>query len=202
MTDEIYQLRDPLHRNRRALLRISLIVEGGMLVLALLLAVLLGVPFWASAQLSLSSILTGIVAGMVMLVAAAAITESNFPFAIQMRRDMDRLAGLFRGAKPADFLFISLLAGTGEEAFFRGLLQTGLEAHLGLPAAVAVSALAFGLVHFISRSYVAFAGVLGVLFSGLYVWSDNIAVPMLAHATYDFIALCYVRHEASTARKE
>ena len=36
-----------------------------------------------------------------------------------------------------------------------------------------------------------FAGVLGVAFGLLYAWSGNIAVPMIAHAAYDFAALLY-----------
>jgi len=202
MTDETFPFQNPLQSNRRALLRISVLVEGGMLLAAIVLGLLLGVPYWMSARLDWASVAAGIAAGIVMLVVAAIFTESRLPFAVQMRRDMDRLVGLFRGATPMDFLFISLLAGAGEEAFFRGLLQTGLDAYLGLPLAITLSALAFGLVHFISRSYIAFAAVLGILFSGLYVWSGNIVVPMLAHATYDFIALCYVRRGASVSRKE
>lgn len=202
MTDDTFHWPHCPKNNRRNLLKISVLVEGGMLLAAIVLGLLLGVPYWMSARLDIVSVATGIVAGAVMLAAAAAVTESELPFAIQMRKDMDRLAGLFRGATRLDFLFISLLAGAGEEALFRGLLQTGAAAWVGLPAAILLSALAFGFAHFISRSYVAFTAVLGVVFSGLYVWSGNIVVPILAHATYDFIALCYVLHSAPAARKD
>ena len=182
----------PYAANRRALLRVTVLVEGGMLAVALLLGLVLAVPFWASARVDFVSIATGIVAGLVLLAGASAITESSFAFAIQMRRDMDRLLGLFRGATLPDFLFISVLAGLGEEALFRGVIQGGLAHYVGMPMAIAVAAALFGLAHYISRTYVVFATALGALFGVLYAWSGNIAVPMIAHGAYDVVALWYI----------
>jgi membrane protease YdiL (CAAX protease family) len=178
--------------NRRALLRVTVLVEGGMLAVAALLGLALTVPFWASVQVDFISIAMGIVAGLIMLAGASAITESSFPFAVRMRRDMDRLLGLFRGATLPDFLFISVLAGLGEEALFRGVIQGGLVDYVGVPLAITVASVLFGLAHYISRTYVIFATVLGALFGVLYAWSGNIAVPMIAHAAYDFVALWYI----------
>lgn len=192
MTGDTVELPNPIQRNRRALLRMSVLVEGGMLVVALLLGLLMGVHFWEAVRLDLKSAAMGAVAGLLLLAAAAAVTESSLPFAVQMRRDIDRLLHLFRGATLADFLLISMLAGLGEEALFRGLLQTWLTEHLGFPLAVLLSAVAFGTAHYISRAYVVFTAVLGLLFGALYFWSGNLAIPMIAHAVYDFAALCFV----------
>lgn len=192
MTANTIEKLRPYATNRRALLRVTLLVEGGMLAIALLLSLLSAVPFWASVHLDFISIALGIVAGLVMLAGASAITESPFQFARRMQRDMDRLLGLFRGATLPDFLFISVLAGLGEEALFRGVIQGGLEGYIGTPLAIAVASVFFGLAHYISRTYVVFAAALGALFGVLYVWSDNIAVPMIAHTAYDFVALWYV----------
>jgi membrane protease YdiL (CAAX protease family) len=189
--DNIEKLR-PCAANRRALLRMSVLVEGGMLALSLLLGLMLTIPFWAAARMDFISVATGVVTGLVMLAGACALTETSFPFAVRMRRDMDRLLGLFRGATLPDFLFISILAGAGEEALFRGVIQGGLMAYLGLPMAIVVSSVLFGLAHYISKTYVVFAAGLGALFGLLYAWSGNIAVPMIAHAVYDFIALCFI----------
>lgn len=189
--DTLDKLR-PFAANRRALLRVTVLAEGGMLAVALLLGFGLAVPFWTSARLDLFSIALGVVAGLVMLAGASAFTESSFPFAVRMRRDMDRFLGLFRGATLPDFLFISVLAGLGEEALFRGVIQGGLVDYIGLPMAIVVSSVLFGLAHYISRTYVVFAAGLGALFGVLYAWSGNIAVPMIAHAAYDFVALWYI----------
>lgn len=192
MTANTIEKLRPFAANRRALLRVTVLVEGGMLVVALLLSPLLAAPFWASARLDFVSIATGIVAGLFMLAGASAITESSFAFAVRMRRDMDRLLGLFRGATLPDFLFISVLAGLGEEALFRGVIQGGLVEYVGVPMAIAAASVLFGLAHYISGTYVVFAAALGALFGVLYAWSGNIAVPMIAHATYDFVALLYI----------
>lgn len=192
MTNEAYYLQPSPRSNRRALLKVAVLVEGGMLVVAVVLGLLLGTPFWAGARADLWSVALGIVAGLVLLAGAVAVTESALPFAVRMRQDIDRLLGLFRGATIGDFLLISILAGLGEEALFRGVIQGGLADFTGTPIAVVIAAAAFGLAHFISWAYVAFAFGLGLLFGALYLWSGNIAVPIIAHAAYDFVALCFV----------
>ncbi|MBL7646457.1 MAG: CPBP family intramembrane metalloprotease [Candidatus Hydrogenedentes bacterium] len=202
MTDPVIQFQPTLQTGRRTLLKVATLVEGGMLLVALGLGWFLEEPWWTGARADGVSLASGAIAGAIMLAAAGAFMELNLPFTIQMRRDIDRLSGLFRDATLLDFLYISVLAGAGEEALFRGLVQTGMAAHLGLPLAIAASALVFGLVHNISRPYVVFTAVLGAFFSGLFVWSDNIVVPATAHGAYDFIALCYMRHGASKNRKD
>ena len=201
MTGDTFDLQKPFPGKRRTLLKISVLVEGGMFIAALLLGLLFGVPFWEEARIGLASAAAGVAAGLAMLAAAAAVTESSLPFAVQMRKDIERLLGLFRGATLVDFLLISALAGLGEEALFRGLLQTWLAGHTGLPLAIGLAAAAFGLAHFISWAYVAFAAILGLLFGGIYAWSGNIAVPMIAHAAYDFVALCYVYRSSTLTSK-
>lgn len=182
----------PGSSNRRALLKVSILVEGGMFFVALVLGPVTGVDFWADAQFTITSAIAGALAGLALLAVAATITESSLPFAVQMRRDIDRLVGLFRGATVADFLLISILAGLGEEALFRGFLQTALAGYVDVSIAIILASLAFGLAHYISSAYVVFTAVLGILFGVLYAWSGNIAVPMIAHAAYDFVALCMV----------
>lgn len=192
MTEHTFELKKPFQSNRRALLKVAVLVEGGMFVVAILVGLFLGAPFWAAARVDLSSAALGIVAGLVLLAGAMAITESPLRFAVRMRRDIDRLLGLFRGATIPDFLLISVLAGLGEEALFRGVIQGRLADFTGSPVAVVVASAAFGLAHFISWAYVLFAFGLGLLFGALYLWTGNIVVPMIAHATYDFVALCCV----------
>ena len=116
VADDTVKTLNPLAHSRRALLRISLLVEGGMFVAALVIGLLAGVPLWEGARVGWSSVSLGVAAGLALLAAAATITESNLPFAVQMRSDIDRLLILFRGATLADFLVISILAGLGEEA--------------------------------------------------------------------------------------
>ena len=42
-----------------------------------------------------------------------------------------------------------------------------------------------------SKSYFAFATLIGIYLGGLLLWTDSLLVPIVAHAVYDFIALLY-----------
>jgi membrane protease YdiL (CAAX protease family) len=80
------------------------------------------------------------------------------------------------------FFIISILAGFSEELVFRGLLQPQLfRATHNIHAAIWISAFLFSALHmqffgFIPRM------LLGALFGYLYYWSNNLLVPMFAHA--------------------
>ena len=107
---------------------------------------------------------------------------------------------LFQQANWVDIAVISLLAGVGEEALFRGALQDGIaevvRSQLGDQGAVwfalLVASLLFGLVHFITRTYALIAAVIGFYLGAVYLWSGSLIVPIAAHAIYDFFALSYL----------
>lgn len=176
---------------RRKLLVTTLLTEGGMLHLAALLGLLTGTPFWGTARVDAASVALGIGFGVALLPVALVLLESGLGFARRIQRDVRHLIGIFDHATLLDLLFISVLAGLGEEALFRGVLQPLAASWLGVPAAIVVVSLLFGAVHCLSWAYVAFATVLGAVFGVMQVWSDNIVVPMVAHAAYDFGALVY-----------
>lgn len=88
-----------------------------------------------------------------------------------------------------ELLLLSAGAGLAEEAFFRGVVQRDLG---WIPAS-----LLFGLLHTGHRDMIPFglwAAAMGLLLGGLYLFTDNLLAPMLAHGLYDFGALCYVRY--------
>ena len=177
--------------SRGLLLRMTVATEGGMLAAAVVLCLLWGNGFWHTAHLGLQDLAIGAGSGLLMLLSALVMLESEFWIAVQIRRDVERLIGIFDRATVLDLFLISLLAGLGEEALFRGFLQPVATGYLGVTAAVVVVSLIFGAVHCISLAYVVFAAVLGVAFGVLQAWSGNILVAVVAHATYDFAALLY-----------
>jgi membrane protease YdiL (CAAX protease family) len=93
------------------------------------------------------------------------------------------------GTTPAGVVVLSLLAGVGEEALFRGLIQAGLDRHLPTWAAIATAALLFGMGHWLTRSYALLAALIGGYLGLLFVIADNLLVPIVAHAAYDMVAL-------------
>jgi membrane protease YdiL (CAAX protease family) len=94
-------------------------------------------------------------------------------------------------------LLISVLAGIGEELLFRGVLQTlvtrwcGGEMR-GIVIGVLVTALIFGLVHPISKFYVVICTLIGAYLGWLFVQTNNLTVPVIVHAFYDFCIFLYL----------
>ena len=85
-----------------------------------------------------------------------------------------------------------MLAGLGEELLFRGVIQSWLVSETNLWLGLAVTSILFGLAHFISRTYAVYAAVVGAYLGWLFIAFDNLLVPILTHAAYDFFALVYL----------
>jgi membrane protease YdiL (CAAX protease family) len=89
-------------------------------------------------------------------------------------------------------------AGIGEEAAFRGLLQTWLtQQAAAMPAATPASSIAAGLIstsvifgaaHAVTPAYAIFATVAGVIFGVEYI-NLGLSAAAFTHAVYDFVAL-------------
>ncbi len=173
-----------------------------MLLIGLLLCWLTGPDLREQCFLSFSAAFQGALWGLLLLAVVVLVTDAPMsPFA-SLQEDMEQLRTLFRAAKPVDFLFMSLMAGVGEEVLFRGYLLHHASTWLGVPLGLALSSLLFGLVHALSLAYVIFASALGLALGLLYLWSGNLLVPIVAHGVYDVAALWYlVRLRRGTARQ-
>jgi hypothetical protein len=84
---------------------------------------------------------------------------------------------------------ISLMAGIGEEALFRGVIQTALAGRLPVWSAIAITAVLFGVVHWATAIYALLAGLIGAYLGLLYHLTDNLLAPIVTHALYDLAAL-------------
>jgi len=179
--------------------------EGGLALLALGVAALLGWPSpTAPAGRVDRSVEIQIVIGTLAalpMVGAFLLLERRPPgWFSDVRQEATRLAGsLFRRASVAQLLLVSAVAGIGEELLFRGLLIGSVSqgAGIGLPAALVLSSVVFGLAHPISRSYAVVAGVVGMYLGTTYLWSGGVLAPIVAHGLYDFVALWYLLRELS-----
>ncbi|MEQ9546134.1 MAG: CPBP family intramembrane glutamic endopeptidase [Marinobacter sp.] len=90
-------------------------------------------------------------------------------------------------------LILSVLAGFGEELLFRGVIQGWLTERFGAVFALAVAAILFGLVHFLSFVYFVVATALGVVLGLAYIWSESLLMTMVWHGAYDVVALYCLR---------
>jgi membrane protease YdiL (CAAX protease family) len=87
---------------------------------------------------------------------------------------------------------IALVAGIGEEIVFRGVLTAAGAGILGLPflPALLLSLLLFAAGHlYQGPAALIGAGLIGVIFSGLYAISGSLLFPIVAHVAFDLIAL-------------
>ncbi|WP_135853418.1 CPBP family intramembrane glutamic endopeptidase [Halorussus salinus] len=98
-----------------------------------------------------------------------------------------------------------LVVGPAEEFLFRGVIQPYLDGAFSRGPAVVLTSVLFALVHLpttwiatpdplaVSVTLVVLFG-LSILLGYLYVWTDNLVVPVLVHGFYDALlfALAYV----------
>lgn len=175
--------------SRRALLVSTVAVEGAIFLAAALLLWLTGLSPELSA--TPSHIALGATVGLVMAVCAAPLMRADWVILRRLRKDFDLVIALFSKSSWIELALFSLLAGVAEETLFRGVMQTWLEPLAGPTVAIVAVAVVFGLVHAISRPYVIFAFVLGLILGALFYFSRSLAAAMTAHAVYDFAALLY-----------
>jgi hypothetical protein len=60
---------------------------------------------------------------------------------------------------------------------------------IALVLALVVSSIVFGLFHPITKLYVLLATIIGLYFGALVIFTENLLIPIVAHATYDAVQL-------------
>jgi membrane protease YdiL (CAAX protease family) len=126
---------------------------------------------WRPSRLAIGSLLVGLLAGLV-LVALPRLADPLMPALIGMRPEP--LAG---------WVLVTTVVVAGEEALLRGALFGALERSAGQQAAVAVTSLAFALMHvpLYGWQVVPLDLGVGVWLAGLRLATGGVAAPALAH---------------------
>lgn len=120
----------------------------------------------------------------------------TFPRFLAWAADQQRLYFAHgRRYRPAHIFTISLSAGIGEEALFRGGLQTLAADHMPGWAAILLVSLLFAALHIRSRGVFGFVLAYSLLFGAVYHATASLAGVMLAHAAFDVWALALVQRE-------
>ena len=146
--------------------------------------------------LSTVQMLQGLALGLALVALAFALFR-GFPRGSEKLVRMQARTYGFLGPKlglPA-FVFISLCAGVGEEALFRGGLQTFLGDHVGVPAAIALSSAVFAMIHLGKPVITALLLAVGAIFGTVYALTGSLLAVMVGHALYDVWALRYLHNE-------
>lgn len=92
-------------------------------------------------------------------------------------------------------VIISICAGAGEEALFRGGLQTFLGDYVGVPLAIALSSAVFAVIHLGKPAITALLLVIGAIFGIVFWLTGSLLAVMVGHALYDIWALRYLHRE-------
>ena len=96
------------------------------------------------------------------------------------------------GALLYGFALISAFAPI-EEVVWRGYAITVLRKHVGVTAAVLMSSIAFGAMHWWGGlNLVVASTAAGLLYSGLFLWRRNLLGLIVAHFTSDFPLLVFM----------
>ena len=181
---------------RRSFLRLAFLSEGGLVLVAALIAWLSGVAL----QPLLNWNTFGAVVGLVTVAPMLWIMR----FAVNIRKLVVEILGpSIAACRWYELLVVSALAGVGEELIFRGAIPLALERIVSWQVACVLTNIAFGIVHFVSWEYFAWATGVGFLFSALAdgLGPRNLIAPMIAHGVYDFLAMRSLQKEIlSTAR--
>jgi membrane protease YdiL (CAAX protease family) len=176
----------------RGIVRLAIVFEGGLLMLALGLGWVLKFPFYDQVAVNRQAVVWGAVATAPPLLLMWMATRTQWGPLLRIMRQMKRLLPQFAACSYLELALISLLAGVAEEALFRGVIQTSLAAWLPPWAALVIASALFGLGHFITPMYALLAGLLGLYLGGLAMIYDNLLLVMVVHALYDFVALVYL----------
>ncbi len=193
-------------RSGLSLIWVGLLVEGGVMALGLLLGWLgfydrqqpLGPVPW---QTWTYAVRWGLILVLPMLMYLVLFHFWTPGFFRPMRRVIDlQLRPMFCDSSYLELLVLSIMAGIGEELFFRWCLQGGitsvLEPTLGstvsIAAGITIASLAFGVCHWVNKTYAITSAIVGAYLGVTMVWTGTWLVPAISHATFDLIALIYI----------
>lgn len=178
---------------RREILWLAIVFEAGLLVLAVALGWILHAPPFRRVQFGWGPLAIGIGATAPLLLAMGWSIGTRLAPIARLRDEVARaVIPLFARCSTVDLALIALLAGIGEEALFRGVLQTVLGHSLSPWLALTLASAAFGLAHLVTPLYALMAGVIGFYLGLLLIVWDNLLIPIVVHALYDFVALGYL----------
>ncbi len=161
-----------------------------MFVPAVLFVLFLYGKVWEKLYFRREGIWKGIVYGafsaiIFMLIAAAAIYLSGYEEENPLAEEIGKNINI-----PIAFI-ISIMAAVSEETFFRSLIHMHLENKIGFFPAALISSFLFAMAHleYNTMLQLIMPFIFGIVLAFLIHKFHNVAAPMAAHFTYNFIAL-------------
>jgi membrane protease YdiL (CAAX protease family) len=180
----------------------AVLVEGGLAVVAGVLAWVAGVPVGEQFRWTLPAVSLGVLAALPMFALFLIAERAPVGSLRRIRKFLiESLGGPLASLRWYETILVAVLAGFGEELLFRGALQPWLE-RWGDGLALVLTNLAFGLCHAVTPLYLVLATLFGCYFSWLADGGflpasgrNNLVAPIVAHALYDYLAFLVVARE-------
>lgn len=97
-------------------------------------------------------------------------------------------------------VLLGVIAGVTEELLFRGAIQFAATTYISTVGAIFFAATIFGITHWVTPTYAAMAFLAALYLGWLFVFTDSLIPPVVAHAVYDIVALIYMTRFAWTNR--
>jgi uncharacterized protein len=174
-------------------------VELALLFVAAGAAWTLGMPLFADLHWSALDLFLGIAATAPLLCGFVLLMKATHPAFGNIRAFLENgIRPAMRGWTLPQLAVISILAGVCEETLFRAVLQGALTEDFGPGLALVMAAAVFGVCHWVTHTYALLAALVGVYLGGIWLWTGNLLVPIVAHALYDFVALMWVVRRRAT----
>lgn len=143
-------------------------------------------------QLGWLAVTYGVILGVVIYLLGFALSCSPWTKTKSMHRLLTTLHQLFQNFTWPQIVAVSVLAGVGEELLIRAVLQVFLVDNVGAFWGVFGASLIFGLLHFMTKTYVLLTFALGLLFGVAFHYFNSIVVVMIGHTVYDIIAFAMI----------
>lgn len=187
-----------------ARLLVGSLVEGGLVLLAAVLAYVFAVPLWDlmwPAERLPIALTWGLAATLPMVAFfVLMLTTSWRPLANLRDQAQQLVGGLVKGAGWLPVVLLAVMAGIGEEALFRGVLQplairwlTPLGPEVAPWIGMVAVSLLFGLAHPMSTAYIVVATLAGLFLGTLALLTGEVLSATIAHALYDVVALGWMK---------
>ena len=172
---------------------IAIAFEGSLILVALALGWLARVNPFALLTPAADDMLVGIFATIPPLLAVNMAEKFEVdPITRLIRWLEENLMPRLRGASLTQLALLSLLAGVGEEALFRGVFQVALSDAFTPTVGLLLASAIFGLAHYVNLTYAIYAALFGLYLGWLMIATDNLLAPIVVHSLYDFFALVFL----------
>ncbi|WP_146369499.1 CPBP family intramembrane glutamic endopeptidase [Symmachiella macrocystis] len=204
LTDHFAELLTTMEQDsdRNSFLAMAALFEGGLVVVALALGWVFGVPPLESLDWDPWAVLWGL-AGVVPLYAGFVIFDRYPVGPLRTIKETlnDLLGPIFARCSKADLAVVAILAGVGEEVLFRGLLLP-LTGGGSFVVGLLISSLLFGLAHAVTTTYVILAALAGLFFGLQWHYTGNLMAPIISHAVYDYLAFVKIARDFRASTPE